>query len=89
VNYRIFPAGHMPFSVAERLSAISDQNAEAVTLLIAEFWKAYRDRDFERADRLSVHMAPYLDPAPANPIARITGGTAGHIFLDEVQFVGL
>ena len=83
---RSFPAGRVPLSVAERLNAISANNAEHVRILIAEFWEADRARDYERADRLSRQMAPYLELAPANPIAGICGGVGGRISVNEVQF---
>ena len=84
--FRNFPAGHVPLSVAERLKAISANNAQHFGFLIAEFWEADRARDYERADRLSRQMAPYLELAPANPIAGIFGGVGGSISVNEVQF---
>ena len=60
--YHGFLAGHLPTSVAERLTAISEKNAEHFGLLMAEFWEAHRNRDYERADRLTVQMAPFLAP---------------------------
>jgi hypothetical protein len=86
--YRSFPAGYLPASVAERLNTISAKNAEDCSKLMAEFWEAERARDYRRADRLTVQIAPYLELGPTNPVAGISGGVGGRITVNELQFLG-
>jgi hypothetical protein len=63
--------------VEVQLSGIAAKNAEDFSLLSAEFFAAYRNRDYERQNRLTLQMAGYLDPAPVNPIGEIFWGTGG------------